>query len=174
MARNGRGLPTCRWFWLMRDTVDKKKALAITLFCSVLFVFAFTQINLDKTIVPPETIPYIYVQANNSTKNDLTAVFFFNNNYTKNTDNSTLNQEFLDYYIQRLNFIKSQVLGIKAFPFYFHINESYIYPEYNSSISGFEAKYEACNNTVALFLEGWYVLKAEVHFIYIKGFIKTG
>ncbi|MFX0208014.1 MAG: hypothetical protein ACFFDT_18655 [Candidatus Hodarchaeota archaeon] len=143
--------------------VSNKKILVGVLVCSVLIVAVFVFIHLYTEIdVSYEPHYHIEVYLNETTKGNLTAVFFFNNSYTKYTDNSTLNQEFLDYFIQRLEVIKSQVPGIKSFIFSFYINDSNIYPEYDSSISDHKAKFEACNKTATLFLEEWFVLNAKV------------
>ena len=103
----------------------------------------------------------LLIELNGETTNNLTAVFYFNDTNTFDTDNSTLNQEFLDYFIQRLETIRNQVSGIKAFPLgKLGIKFKAIFPIFENS-SNFDANFEQTNKSAILLREEWYILTAE-------------
>ena len=146
--------------------IRRKKILVVAFVCSFLVVgvFVFNLLYPYEQKYFSKTDYLVEVYLNETTQDDLTAVFYFDNNYTGKTDNSTLNQEFLDYFIQRVEAIRNQVPGIKAFSIYLYINESYLIAEFDPSIlnSTSTTRYEVCNKTATLFLEEWYVLDAGV------------
>ena len=143
--------------------VSKKIALLISLICGMVLIFAFIQVN--QTEIHSFTDLCLNIELNGTTKDNLTAVFYFNNTYTFFTDNSTLNGEFLDYFTQRVEVIRSQVPGIKTLPFdYLDVNWTTFNPVFDPPNLN-STKFETVNRTAALFLEEWYVLDAKAHII---------
>ncbi len=107
------------------------------------------------------------IDLNGETKDDLTAVFYFNNTNTYDTDNSTLNRDFLDYFTNRLEMIRNQVSGIKAFPLeYLGINWTETFPVFENA-SNFDINLEQTNKSASLLLEEWYILNAEAGILII-------
>ena len=110
------------------------------------------------------------IYLNGETKNNLTAVFYFNNTNTYDTDNCTLNRDFLNYFTQRLETIRNQVSGIKAFPLeYLGINWTSIFPVFENT-SNFDINFEQTNKSESLFLEEWYILSAEAGILIVDYF----
>ncbi len=148
----------------------KKEVVLAFLIFSTLIVFCFAQEYQTKEsewVPPPNMFILLEVYLNGATKDNLTAVFYFNNTNTYETDNSTLNRDFLDYFTQRLETIRNQVSGILAFPLeYLGINWTETFPVFENT-SNFDINFEQTNKSASLLLEEWYILNAEAAILII-------
>ncbi|MEX2738833.1 MAG: hypothetical protein Q6356_007185 [Candidatus Wukongarchaeota archaeon] len=135
----------------------KRKALLSFLIFTMLAGICFVGENktVNAYVITPEnpedfTI-ILFAELNETTKNNLTAVFYF--------DNDTINEEFLHYFNQRLELIRHQVSGILAFPVEkITTNSTTIYPVFeNASSSNFYANLEQTEKSARLLGEEWFI-----------------